>query len=226
MMSTASKRIAKTTVGRPRNSPKNPERHARAALVTTGRERPDSILEAARQIIVLDGYDNFTLRKVAARVGMSLSNLQHYFKDRSALLRELLAYLNRRYLHDYATLKSAAANDPEKQFHLLVDRLLQDGRQLITRGLYFQFWALSSKDAYILRVMEAGYVQYRKLFAAAVKAMNPSLGARDLQQRAMLIQALIEGAVFVNRNRGGVMVPPPGLSEALRREALRIAKQG
>jgi TetR/AcrR family transcriptional regulator len=196
-----------------------------SAVVAKGRERADSILEAARQIIVLDGFSNFTMRKVAARVGIHLSNLQHYFPDRSALLRELLAYLNRRYSEDYAALIAVAGNDYEKQLRILIDAVLEDGRQPITRGLYFQFWALSSNDEYTLQIMEAGYTRFRKTLAAAIRAMNPSLGARELHRRAILVQALIEGAHYLLRNRRGVLVPPPGSFDTIRREAMRIAKR-
>jgi hypothetical protein len=108
---------------------------------------------------------------------------------------------------------------------LLIDAVLEDGRQPITRGLYFQFWALSSNDEYTLQIMEEGYTRFRKTLAAAVNALNPSLSKRELRRRAILIQALIEGAHYLLRNRGGVLVPPPGSFDTIRKEAMSIAKR-
>jgi AcrR family transcriptional regulator len=196
-----------------------------AARNPKGRVRVESILDAARHIIVLKGYSNFTMRKVAAKAGISLGNLQYYFIDKSALLRELLTYLNRRYDEDYAMLEAAAGGDRGKHFSSFINYLLEDDRKPLVRGLFLQFWALSSNDEYISRVMESGYKHYRNAISAAVKAVNPALDKSELRARAMLIQAVVEGAAFALQNRSGVLVPPRGLFKHIRREAMRIARR-
>ena len=195
----------------------------RATIIPKGRERVETILDAARHIIVLDGYGNFTMRKVAAKAGMSLGNLQHYFADKAALLRELLKYLNQRYDHDYATISKSG--DPVEQLFSFIDYVLADGRKPLVRGLYWQFWALSSNDAYIFHCMERTYLHYREALAAVIKAVNPGLDKRELRLRSTLIQSMIEGSQFSLVVRNGELVPPRGLSERIRKEALRIAKR-
>jgi AcrR family transcriptional regulator len=226
MAKSASKRIAKGGTKHGQRLRVLPGLRVGSAVISKGRERVVSILEAARHIIVLDGYSNFTMRKVAAKAGISLGNLQHYFTGKSALLRELLTYLNRRYDEDYAALEAAAAGDREQQFRSFIDYLLEDDRKPLVRGLYLQFWALASNDEYISHVMEAGYMHYRKTIAGAVRAVNPALDARELGLRSMLIQSLVEGAVFSLRNRRGNLIPPPGLFKSIRQQAMRIARRG
>lgn len=48
------------------------------------------ILKAARDILVAEGSGAFSMRKVAATAGLSLSNVQYYFKDRAELLGGIL----------------------------------------------------------------------------------------------------------------------------------------
>jgi AcrR family transcriptional regulator len=192
-------------------------------VLQKGRKRVEGILEAARQIIVLDGYGNFTMRRVASKAGISLGNLQHYFVDKAALLRELLRYLNRRYDEDYSALAAASGGDRVKRFYAFIDYLLTDARNPLVRGLYLQFWALSSNDAYIAKCMEDTYAHYRRALITSLKAVNPKLAGIELRLRAAIVQSMVEGCQFALVNQHGVLVPPRGLHERIRNEALRIA---
>lgn len=48
------------------------------------------ILKAARDVLIAEGSGAFSMRKVAAAAGLSLSNVQYYFKDRAELLDGIL----------------------------------------------------------------------------------------------------------------------------------------
>jgi AcrR family transcriptional regulator len=48
------------------------------------------ILTAAREIFVQDGYEGFTIRKLAERVGCSPGNIYLYFKDKAAIFDHLV----------------------------------------------------------------------------------------------------------------------------------------
>ena len=48
-------------------------------------ELKTDILAAAREIFVRDGYESFTIRKLAKRVGFSPGNIYLYFKDKNAI---------------------------------------------------------------------------------------------------------------------------------------------
>lgn len=49
-----------------------------------------SILREAGALFVELGYDGFSMRKVAARIGYSVTTIYHHFKDKDALLMALL----------------------------------------------------------------------------------------------------------------------------------------
>jgi AcrR family transcriptional regulator len=51
-----------------------------------GHERRGEILAAAKAMFLADGYEAFTTRKLAARVGLSQTGLYVYFKSKEALL--------------------------------------------------------------------------------------------------------------------------------------------
>ncbi len=45
-----------------------------------------AILEAAREVFSSDGYGNFSLRKLARKIGYSPTTIYLYFKDKDDLL--------------------------------------------------------------------------------------------------------------------------------------------
>lgn len=53
-------------------------------------ELRQDILSAAREIFVRDGYEAFTIRKLAKQVGFSPGNIYLYFKDKNAIFDHLV----------------------------------------------------------------------------------------------------------------------------------------
>lgn len=47
------------------------------------------ILAAARELFVVEGYENVSMRKIAERINYSPTTIYLYFKDKSELLREI-----------------------------------------------------------------------------------------------------------------------------------------
>jgi AcrR family transcriptional regulator len=52
-------------------------------------DTPARIVEAARAIVAAEGYDALTMRKVAARLGLTPTAIYFHFADKQALLRAL-----------------------------------------------------------------------------------------------------------------------------------------
>ena len=49
-------------------------------------ERRLEIVQAARDILISEGFHKLTLRNIAKKVGINLSSLQYHFKNRAALI--------------------------------------------------------------------------------------------------------------------------------------------
>ena len=84
------------------------------------------ILEAARELFLAEGYDAVTMRKIAERIEYSPTAIYLYFKDKPALIRELVAGDFRALAQQFSTI--ARVGDP-------VERLRQTGRAYIEFGL-------------------------------------------------------------------------------------------
>src|SRR5687768_2819799 len=62
-----------------------------------GFDRALEILNAARDIFAREGYANLSMRAVAARLGITLGAVQHYYKTKDALLEAMLLHTSDNY---------------------------------------------------------------------------------------------------------------------------------
>ena len=54
-----------------------------------GNDTAARIVLAARELLMNEGYAQFSMRNVAARAGLHLANVQYYYKTREDLVRAL-----------------------------------------------------------------------------------------------------------------------------------------
>src|SRR5512145_172439 len=101
------------------------------------------VLQAARELLVDEGPKAFSLRAVAARAGLSLSNLQFHYRDHATLLRSLLdeELQNGRRLVDAALAKRSSPSDAETGLSLVLGALLDQQRDERTMRLYLSLWS-------------------------------------------------------------------------------------
>jgi AcrR family transcriptional regulator len=127
------------------------------------------ILAAARRVLVQEGYAGFSMRRVAAALGMSVGNLTYHFPSKSQLLRALIQDT----LDDYRALfeeyRKQVGGDPEASLRGLLGYLMRDSASESTSKLFRELWALAAHDAGIAAEMDAFY-------DAAIDAVIDDLG--------------------------------------------------
>ena len=74
-----------------------------------------SILDAAREVFMEAGYGGFTMRRIAARAGITIGNLNYYYRTKEDLLQDLLEYVINDYLVEFERRRLIAGHSPEKQ---------------------------------------------------------------------------------------------------------------
>jgi AcrR family transcriptional regulator len=93
------------------------------------RERHETrqlILDAARELFVLEGYESVSMRKIAEKIEYSPTAIYHHFRDKQALIEELC-------VHDFRALAAAflsigRVEDP-------VERIRRIGQAYVAFGL-------------------------------------------------------------------------------------------
>lgn len=181
-----------------------------------GIQRAEAILMAARDILVAEGYAGLSMRGVATRAQMSLSNVQHYYKGLEGLVEALLIYLMDDYQQQIdALIQSMKQHTQHEQLSAVLDLLLSEGRKVEVSGVFVEAWALAQRLPFAARVMQQIQERERKAFYKLMYGLNPHISASEYKQRAALSVTLIHG----------LMVQPAGTSSLNRAQMEQLVRQ-
>jgi AcrR family transcriptional regulator len=162
------------------------------------RVREAEIIAAARDLLAGNGYEQFTLRNVAERVGMRMSHLQYYFATKGDLVRSLLESVAADYSAQTAQVLAQVPDTPTARFMAWIDFLLQDCWDPRTRHFFIQLWGLvESEDAYTGQLLQQFYATDISEILRLLQDLSPHLDARLLGQRAAIIAGVIEGMMLM-----------------------------
>lgn len=187
----------------------------RGRLRAQGMRTRASIVDAARTLLLECGSLDFTLREIALRTGISVSNLQYYFPTRLALLRAVLAPVIEACLRDLKQVLDEATA-PRIKLHRLTGRALHDARDAETAALMRHLLSLVAIDPATAQLLEAWYATLTREITALVCAVNPALAATRCRQVAVLMIAVADGVTV--RNGAGMRDrdDPHALDQAIR----------
>ncbi len=197
---------------------------AGTATIRKGKTRSREILEVARQSLVDKGYKELTLRNVAHNVGISIGNLQYYYRTKEDLEREMLQYASDREIKECYELLEKSSGDAERRFTALIDFLLMRIKKPDTRGLHLQGWALATHDNYAEYCMEQLYKDRCAIIEREIKRLNPSIDRTECSSRATVIHALIVGSVYSLQAKGSRLIQRRGLEKIIKKRALSLAR--
>lgn len=157
-----------------------------------GLERQKQILIEARSLLIEEGYHNFSIRKVAKRVGISAGNLQHHFATRDELVAAMLDDIISMYLLRLEDIKKEASS-PKDCLKNIIGFVTRDLQTRDTTIFFPEIWSLSNHDENINRLMQRMYESYRKVYEEIALQMNPDLSVEQGRLIALFISATIEG---------------------------------
>ena len=152
-----------------------------------GRARQAELVELGRRALVEGGLGGLVLRDVAARAGMTLGNLQYYFRSRDDLIE---AVVRDTFAHDLAAIRAVTEDAPDLDG--LASRLLTqwagDG------GVVFGALALLARhEARFAALHQEVYAAFTSELADVLRRIDPSAGDGELAVRARLVTALFDG---------------------------------
>lgn len=178
-----------------------PQRRDNSASVR-GRKVVSEILNAARDVLVEEGYPRLTMRNVAERVGMTVGNLSYYFPSKEALLHDLLEAVIQGYVEDFDRITERSQATPADQLEELIRFLMRDLGTKETTGFFPELWALAAHDEVAAAEMEKVYAIERGVIEKIIGRMRPDLPPADRVVLALYVSATIEGhTMFIGYRR-------------------------
>ncbi|SHG37605.1 TetR/AcrR family transcriptional regulator [Massilia sp. CF038] len=180
----------------------DPLRHKASSTTEKGLGRAQAILHAARALLAAEGYAGLSMRRVAADVGISLSNVQHYYQSKDALLEAVLLYTMDLFQHKMDAIAAAMQDaSPLERFLSTCDMFLDEITDPVTHAIFFELWALASRNDFASGLMDMMLARERKTIFNMIRSLNPTLGDEETMQRAILMVAQVEGLMLFRLNK-------------------------
>ena len=200
------------------------------SLRAQGLRTRNEIVRAAKELLLENGSLDFTLRSVARRVGISISNLQYYFPTRPAVLRAVMEPLIAGYLDELKEALNEGAPARET-LDALVGRAFQDAKNAEFTPLWLHFASLAATDRECAQQLDEWYEAVTRGIARLIEAVRPDLERNQALHLATLIIAMSDGLAFraATGNRDytrGLETPFAESSRLLLERGLRTQKVG
>jgi len=178
-------------------------RHKPSITTEKGMERAAAIVEAATRLFITEGFAGLSMRAVANELGMSLSHVQHYYKNKEDLVEALLYRILDRYRWAVADIQSSLAGQPAiEQFCAAIDLFLHDVTQQSFAAVFCEIWALSTRHTFAAALLEKVQLRERKQLRALIQPLLPNASRDELNLRATLMLLSIDGLVVCSAHRG------------------------
>jgi AcrR family transcriptional regulator len=177
-------------------------KHKASVTTEKGFGRAHEILQAARTLLAAEGYAGLSMRRVAAHTGMSLSNVQHYYQSKDALLEALLLFTMDEFQAKMDAIRATMTSASRiEQFVSTADMFLDEVTDPITHAIFFELWALASRNAFASALMDKMLGRERKAIYHLIVGLNPAISETEYMQRAILMVAQMEGLMLFRLNK-------------------------
>ena len=189
-----------------------------------GLGRAQDILEAARGLLATEGYAGLSMRRVAQAAGMSLSNVQHYYGSRDLLLEALLLTTMDAFQARMDDIAAAMSERSQlERFLSTVDMFLDELTDPVTHALFFELWALASRNPFASNLMDKMLGRERKTVYKLIRGLNPALSDEETMQRAILVVAQVEGLMLFRLDKRRRRAQFDAVRASLRKALLALA---
>ena len=154
------------------------------------------LLEAARSVLLSEGYGGLTTRCVAAKAGAPMSQIQYHFGSKDGMVLALFEYLNGQLLERQNAMFGSQTLLLSEKWDLACDYLNDDLESGYVRVLN-ELWAVGWSNPEIGNVVRDGVRSWQKLLtglATQAEQEYGSLGPFAAEEIAALIGAAFIGS--------------------------------
>lgn len=167
-----------------------------------GQQAVADILNAARDVLVEEGYPRLTMRNIAKRVGITVGNLSYYYANKRDLLHDLLEAVIQGYVEDFERIIKDPKNSPAERLEEFVRFIMGDLGTKETTNFFPALWALANHDEVAAAEMSFVYQIERDALAEIIGSMRPDLRKKDRDILALFVSASMEGhTMFIGYGR-------------------------
>ena len=172
-------------------------------------ERNEIILNAAKDILINEGYSNFSLRYAAEKSGIRLATLQYYHPTKERLFQAAFEDALAQEREKINQLVTRAGESPESILKARIRGHFKANLNDETVGFFYQLWARAKFDNFASELMDEFYERNIGIVADLIQQLGRDTSAREARRRATLIMATLEGMMLmadIDKRQGKALV--------------------
>lgn len=189
------------------------------------KQKRQSILDAARECFIEDGFEAASMAKIAARAGLSIGLPYHYFENKRAIVLALIEQHLEESRKGLAQIQAAddLANALQAAFELWRSRKTS----AFHVGLQSEITALGMRDAHVGRKLQQNSRDSRRMIAHWMQQRDAEHGRsrnpNELELAAAMVQCFSNGLALMAARDPDL---DPALVEALLQRLVPLALEG
>ena len=173
----------------------------------------DRLLDCVLDLLVGEGYEGISIRRVATAAGVSIGAVQHHFATKDALLAAAMDRVSQQF-QERLERRIAPGAGPAEWLRAVADELVSTGEERRPASV---IWLVRMARAAVheptAEVHRREWQQVEDLLAQLVAAARPDLAEQVVRDEATVLLALLDGLA-------GAVAVEPGRVPAERAEAL------
>jgi TetR/AcrR family transcriptional repressor of bet genes len=173
----------------------------------------DRLLDCVLDLLVAEGYEGISIRRVATAAGVSIGAVQHHFATKDALLAAAMDRVSQQFQARLER-RIAPGTGPGEWLRAVADELVSTGEERRPASV---IWLVRMARAAVheptAEVHRREWQQVEDLLAQLVAAARPDLAEQVVRDEATVLLALLDGLA-------GAVAVEPGRVPAERAEAL------
>lgn len=166
---------------------------AKPGIYVRGTETVDAILKAALEVLLAEGAESFTIRRVAAACGLRVGNVSYHFPKKEMLVQVMLDEIMDKYNTKLEVNVRQAALSDEERLQMVIIICLDDIRTRRTTRLFTELWALANHNDFIAERVRSFYAGVHEVIGEYVGRINPALSTDEVHTLSLFISASMEG---------------------------------
>ncbi|MGY1763731.1 TetR/AcrR family transcriptional regulator [Geodermatophilus sp. SYSU D00779] len=176
-------------------------------------EPSDRLLACVLDLLVAEGYEGISIRRVAAAAGVSIGAVQHHFPTKDALLTAAMERVSRQF-EARLDRRIAPGAGPAEVLRAVADELVSTGEERRPASV---IWLVRLARAAVheptAEVHRREWQQVEDLLAHLIAAARPDLAEQAARDEATVLLALLDGLA-------GAVAVEPGRVPGERAQAL------
>ncbi|ACK52318.1 transcriptional regulator, TetR family [Methylocella silvestris BL2] len=162
-----------------------------------GSDRVETILIAAKDILVKQGFANLSYRNIAKGAGIAVGNVNYYYPSKDNLMVDLAHYIFDRWDHRFRRRVPAKLKDDREIFKFSIEFMISENQRDRTVSLLMEMWTMANHSPAVSKMLGAFYQKMRAWISGMIERAKPDLSRESRDLRAALITAQIEGLMIL-----------------------------